>query len=224
MVKDCIMDKTLFQKALAEATGTFFLVFAGTGAIAVDSITNGSVTHMGISMIFGLVVMAMIYATGEVSGAHLNPAVTLGFFISGRLEALTAVTYIMSQTLAAILASLTIYFIMPSGASMGATVPTLPLWPAFTLEIIITLLLMFVIINVATGSRETGIMAGIAIGATVALAAGFAGPLTGASMNPARTLGPAIVSGNFSGLWIYITAPFIGSTLAVGLYSLIKRN
>jgi len=207
---------------IAEIIGTFALVFAGTGAVIVDKFSGGSVTHVGISIVFGLVVMAMIYSMGDVSGAHLNPAVTLGFYSAGRMTLQTAFYYIVSQISGAILASGTLSFIFPFTKTFGETVPSINISGAFAMEFIISFFLMFVIINVATGSKEQGLMAGIAIGGYVALAALFAGPVTGASMNPARTIGPAVFSGNYKGFWVYMIAPIVAAAAAAWVHKHIS--
>lgn len=205
------------NRYVAEAVGTFFLVFAGTGAIVVDAVTGGAVTHAGIALTFGMIVMVMIYALGEVSGAHFNPAVTLGFVAAGRLPLREAPPYVVSQCAGAIAASASLGMLFPATTTLGATSPSGALPQAFVLEIVITALLMFVILAVSTGAREKGITAGLAIGATVALCAMFAGPVSGASMNPARSLGPALAAGELAGLWIYLSAPVVGAVLAVAL-------
>lgn len=210
------------RKLFAEFIGTFALVFAGTGAIVVNEVAGGVITHLGIALVFGLVVMAMIYTLGEISGAHFNPAVTVGFWLAGRLPVGEVVPYILSQSAGAILASLILRMLFPLSATLGATLPTGGVMPAFVLEIIMTFFLMVVIIHVATGSKEQGLMAGIAIGATVTLDALFGGPISGASMNPARSLAPALVSLNVGELWIYLTAPLLGSAVAVGAYRLLR--
>jgi MIP family channel proteins len=213
----------LFMKrqCLAEAIGTFCLVFMGTGAIVVNEITGGQITHVGISLAFGLVVLAMIYAVGHISGAHLNPAVTLGFFSAGRLEGRLVLPYLISQLTGAVLASVVLRGMFP-GTSLGMTFPAGGLGSAFILEFILTAILMFVIQNVATGSREVGILAGVAIGATITLEALVGGPISGASMNPARSFGPALVSGNFTAHWIYWLAPILGSYTGSCLYRFIQ--
>lgn len=203
------------NKYIAEFIGTFALVFAGTGAIVINDFSNGTITHVGIALTFGLVVMVMIYAVGDISGAHFNPAVTLGFWLAGRLPGHTIWPYILSQLAGGLLASLLLKLLFPDHASLGATIPVIVPYRAFLFEVIITFLLMFVIINVAIGAKEVGIMAGAAIGGTVALAALFAGPVTGASMNPARSLAPALISGNIAGLWLYLIAPLVGATVAI---------
>lgn len=212
----------LVRKLIAEAIGTYFLVFAGTGAIVVNDV-HGGVTHVGIALTFGLVVMALIYAFGEVSGAHFNPAVTLGFWAARRFPAIRVAPYILVQLLAACLASVTLRLLFPAHESLGATLPAGGWGQAFVLEVILTLILMIVILQVSAGSRETGLMAGAAIGATVGLEAMFAGPVCGASMNPARSLGPALVSGQLGSLWIYCLATPLGAWLAVGLHKLLRE-
>jgi len=203
------------KKWAAEFFGTFCLVFAGTGAIIVNDLTGGTVTHVGVALTFGLVVMAMIYSLGEVSGAHFNPAVTLGFWAARRLRFGEVPPYLMSQFLGAISASVLLRFIFPEHPTLGATLPQDPVVSSFALEGIMTAILMFVILSVSTGAREKGIIAGIAIGSVVALGALFGGPISGASMNPARSLAPALVSGHFHHLWIYLLAPALGAFSAV---------
>jgi MIP family channel proteins len=204
------------RKFVAELFGTFALVFAGTGAIVINDV-RGGVTHVGIALTFGLIVLALIYALGDVSGAHLNPAVTLGFVAARRFSLFLAVPYILSQCGGALLASLLLHWLFPEHSGLGATRPAGPAWQSFVLELILTLLLMVVILAVSTGAKEKGIMAGVAVGAIIALEALFAGPVCGASMNPARSLAPALVSGNLRDLWIYLLAPVAGAILAVPL-------
>jgi aquaporin NIP len=201
-------------KYTAEFIGTFALVFCGTGAIVIDQHTGGAVTHTGVAATFGLVILAMIYTFGEVSGAHFNPAVTIAFGISKLFPAREIIPYILSQMSGAFLATLVIKFLFPDNHTLGATEPAGTQMQSFILEFILTFLLMIVILNVSQGSREVGVMAGIAIGATILLEAMFAGPISGASMNPARSIAPAIVSGNISSLWIYIFAPITGAAAA----------
>ncbi len=206
---------------LAEAIGTFALVFAGTGAVVIDGQTHG-VTPVGVAMTFGLVVMAMIYAVGDVSGAHLNPAVTVGFWLSRRLPAKSVAPYVVSQCVGAVAASGVLRMLFGNQASLGATIPAGPAWQSFVLECVLTAILMFVILNVSTGPRETGVMAGIAIGGVIGLEAMFAGPISEASMNPARSLAPALVSGDCRALWVYLIAPFLGAAIAVPAWGALR--
>ena len=210
------------KRYLAEAIGTFALVFCGTGAIIIDQATNGTITHSGIAITFGLIVMAMIYAFGDISGAHINPAVTLAFAYAKKFPWKDVPKYALAQILGGFAASGLLLFLFPDSTSLGATVPQIEIVRAFILEVVLTFFLMLVIINVSTGSKEMGTMAGIAVGGVVLLAAMFAGPVTGASMNPARSIAPAVLSGNISDLWIYCTAPFIGALLAVVSCRLVK--
>ncbi len=209
------------NKYIAEAIGTFALVFCGTGAIIIDGVSGGALGTVGIAITFGLIVMAMIAAVGEVSGAHFNPAVTIGFWLTMRFESKQVIPYILAQTIGAFIASGILRFLFPDSLTLGETLPAGPWMQTFVLEIILTFFLMFVILNVAIGSKEQGIIASIAIGATVLLEALFAGPITGASMNPIRSIAPAIVNMNLEHLWMYIVAPIIGSILAVFSWKLI---
>ncbi len=200
---------------IAEFIGTFTMIFCGTGAMTINEVTGGDVTHVGIGITWGLIVMAMIYAFGEISGAHFNPAVTIAFAYAKKFSWKEVPTYIIFQLAGAFSASLLLWWLFPKSEFLGATIPSIDLWRAFVLELLLTFFLMVVIINVSTGSKEVGMMAGIAIGGVVLLEALFAGPVTNASMNPARSLAPNIVSGNIHGLWLYIFAPILGALLAV---------
>lgn len=203
------------HQCAAEALGTFALVFAGTGAVVIDHVTGGAVTHVGVAVTFGLVVMAMIYAVGDVSGAHFNPAVTIGFWLSRRLPGRAVPAYLLCQLAGALAASLLLRAMFGTAASLGATVPLGPAFRSFVLEIVLTAILMFVILCVSTGPKEVGVMAGIAVGGVILLEAMFAGPISGASMNPARSLAPALVSGRLEALWVYLVAPVLGAAAAV---------
>jgi aquaporin Z len=203
------------KKLAAEFIGTFSLVFAGTGAIVVNETSNGAVTHVGVALTFGLVVLAMIYTVGDISGAHLNPAVSLGFFAARRFQLREVIPYIVSQCAGAFAASGILRFLFPRDATLGATLLAGSATQSFVLELILTAILMFVILSVSTGAAEKGITAGIAVGPVIGLEAIFAGPICGASMNPARSLAPAVVSQHLSSLWIYLVAPTTGALLAV---------
>ena len=210
------------SKLAAEAIGTFCLVFAGTGAIVVDQTTGGRVGNLGISLVFGLIVLAMIYAIGHVSGAHLNPAVTLGFCAAGRHKASEFAPYVAAQAIGAIAASATLKVLfLGQATSLGVTMPS-GAWPqSFLLELILSFILMFTIMGVATDDRAEGAMAGIAIGAVIALEAAFGGPISGASMNPIRSFAPALLTGNFACQWLYWAAPMTGAVLGALAYRLI---
>lgn len=212
----------IMRKCFAEFFGTFALVFAGTGAIVINSASGGVITHAGIALTFGLIVLAMIYTVGDISGAHLNPAVTLGFFAAGRFPAREVAPYVTSQFLGGISASLLLHFLFPQDRTLGITLPAGGVMQSFVLEAALTFLLMWVILSVSTGANEKGITAGIAVGSIIALEAMFAGPITGASMNPARSLGPALVSLHFEGLWIYLASTVLGALLAVPVCRLIR--
>ena len=209
---------------ISEFIGTFAMIFCGTGAMTINEITGGDVTHVGIGITWGLIVMAMIYAFGEISGAHFNPAVSIAFAYAKKFSWKEVPKYIFFQVAGAFAASLVLMWLFPKSELLGATIPTVDVWSAFVLELILTFFLMVVIINVSTGSKEVGMMAGIAIGSVVLLEALFAGPITNASMNPARSLAPNIVSGNIKGLWLYILAPIIGALLAVVSCKFVKHE
>lgn len=210
------------KKLAAEFIGTFALVFCGTGAIIINQESNNVITHAGIAMTFGLIILAMIYSFGEISGAHFNPAVTIGFFIDKRFPLRDVAPYLAAQLSGAFGASGVLKFLFPSNETLGATIPAGSDIQSFVLEIILTFFLMLVILRVSTGAKEKGITAGIVIGAMVGLEAMFGGPISGASMNPVRSLAPAMVSMHTESLWIYLTAPFTGSVLAVAVHKLFK--
>src|SRR5579872_1242883 len=206
------------RKFVAELTGTFMLVFCGTGAMVIDQQTGGAVSHVGVAITWGLVVMSLIYSIGSVSGCHINPAVSIAFTLSGRFKARLLPGYIISQLAGALLASLTLKFLFPTSPLLGATLPAGTEIQSFILELLLTFFLMLVIMNVAHGSKEQGQFAGIAIGAVIGLEAMFAGPICGASMNPARSIAPAIVSGHLAHLWLYVVAPVAGAVLAIPVW------
>ncbi|MDY0781548.1 MIP/aquaporin family protein [Tenacibaculum sp. IB213877] len=212
------------KKYISEFLGTFAMIFCGTGAMTINEVTGGEVTHVGIAITWGFIVMAMIYAFGETSGAHFNPAVTVAFAYAKKFNWKEVPKYITVQVLGALTASVLLWVLFPSSEFYGATIPSFEAWRAFVLELLLTFFLMLTIINVSTGSKEVGVMAGIAIGGVVLLEAMFAGPMTKASMNPVRSLAPAIVSGHFEHLWLYLTAPFLGALLAVVSCRFVKGN
>ena len=197
-------------------------MFAGTGAIVIDQQFHEAITHVGIAITFGLIVMSMIYAFGDISGAHLNPAVSIAFVAAKRFPVKLLAPYIVGQLSGAILASVTLRLMFPDNQLLGATMPSGSELQSFIMELILTFFLMLVIINVAAGSKEQGMFAGLAIGSVVALEAMFAGPVCGASMNPARSIAPALVSGHMEHLWLYVAAPVAGAVLAVLVFQLLK--
>lgn len=205
------------KKYFLEGIGTFFLVFAGTGAMVVNAQTE-VLGHFGVAVTWGLIVMVLIYTIGDLSGAHMNPAVSIAFFIANRFKMKDLMPYIGFQLLGAIGASLVLRYLFPADEFLGASLPSGEWSQSFILEFILTFLLMFVILNVSSGAKEKGIMAGAAIGATVGLEAMFAGPICGASMNPARSIAPALISGHTEFLWVYIVATVLGACGAVVLF------
>jgi aquaporin NIP len=218
------LSSITMRKFIAEAIGTFALVFCGTGAIIINQETNGAISHAGIAITFGLIVMSMIYALGNISGAHLNPAVSIAFTLAGRFSVKKLLPYIASQMAGALLASLILRWLFPNNELLGTTLPAGTEGQSFVLEFVLTFFLMLVIINVATGSKEQGMFAGLAIGAVVLLEAMFAGPVCGASMNPARSLGPAVISGHLEHLWIYLTATVAGAATAIPIWKFLVKN
>jgi aquaporin Z len=207
--------RALRETLAAEALGSFALVFAGCGAIVADSASGGAVTHVGVSLVFGLVVLAVIQAFGEVSGAHVNPAVTLAFCAAGRFPARRIAPYLAAQVAGAVAAAAALHALFPDQASLGGTEPAGSFAQSFALEVGLTWFLMLVILRVSAGARETGLVAGVTVGGVVALEALFAGPISGASMNPVRSLAPALVAGRFQDLHLYLLAPTLGALLAV---------
>ena len=210
---------------LAEVIGTFGLVFAGCGAIMIDSLSGGQVTHVGVSLVFGLIITVMIYALGHISGAHFNPAVTLGFVLVRHFPLKRLVAYWIAQLCGAILAALALRFLLGNVAHLGATLPTGSggTWQSFGLEFLLTFFLMFVIMAMATDTRAVGQAAALAIGATVGLEALFAGPISGASMNPARSLGPALVGWTWTAQWVYLLAPLLGAAAGACVYRWLRE-
>ncbi len=215
-------DKTMKPKLWSEFFGTFALVFCGTGAIVINDTAGGAVTHPGVALTFGLVVMALIYTFGDVSGAHFNPAVTLAFAVAKRFDAHCIAPYIGAQLSGGLAASLLLRVLFPTHPTLGATAPSGAALQSFILEVVLTWLLMLVILSVSTGAKEKGITAGIVIGAVIGLEAMFAGPICGASMNPARSVAPALVSLHLGALWLYILGPIAGALLAVPTLGLVR--
>ena len=217
--------KPTFQQLLsAEFFATFALVFTGCGAVVIDSIKPDMIGHIGISLTFGLIVLAMIYSVGEISGTHINPAVTIGFWAAGRFPGRLVAPYIAAQVAGAAVASATLWMLFPDLNSHGQTVPAGSWLQSFILEVLLTAILMFVILCVSTGAKEKGITAGVVVGAVIALEALFAGPISGASMNPARSLGPAIFSGHLREMAIYIPAPIVGSLVSILAYRCVRSR
>jgi aquaporin NIP len=211
----------LARALVAEAIGTFALVFAGCGAIMVNQKT-GALGHVGVAITFGLVIMAMIYAVGHISGAHFNPAVTFSFALARHFPRRQIVPYWAAQLLGALTAAAILRGSLGNVANVGATYPSGTSGQAFLWEAVLSFFLMFVIIAVATDTRAIGEAAAIAIGGTVGLDAMFGGPITGASMNPARSLGPGIIAGDLHAIWIYLLAPIVGASLAALIYTFVR--
>jgi aquaporin NIP len=216
-------DWRLVRSLAAEAFGTFALVFAGCGAIMVDAKTE-ALGHLGVAITFGLVIMAMIYAVGHVSGAHFNPAVTFAFALTRHFPWPRVVLYWGAQAAGAIAAALVLWASLGDLADVGATLPSGSQAQSFLWEAVLTVFLMFVIMAVATDTRAVGEAAAIAVGGTVGLDALFGGPISGASMNPARSLGPALVSGDLHALWLYLTAPLLGAAIGAVAYQLVRGD
>ena len=214
-----------WREALAEGIGTFILVFAGTGAVMVNQISDGAVSHLGISFVFGAVVAALIYTLGHISGAHFNPAVTLAFWISGFFPQRQVLPYVLAQSIGSVVASILLLVALGPAAHLGATLPLQGNWSqSLVLETVLTFILMFVILGSGLDRRAPIGFAGLAIGLTVGLEAAFMGPITGASMNPARSLGPALVGGIWQHHWLYWIGPIVGAQLAVLIYGQLSNN
>ncbi len=216
---------SLWACALAEGLGTFGLVFAGCGAIMIDTLSHGQVTHVGVGLVFGLIITVMIYALGHISGAHFNPAVTLAFVVARHFPLRRLWVYWSAQFVGATLAALCLRLLLGDVAHLGMTLPagTDGAWQSFALEALLTFFLMVVIMAMATDTRAVGQAAALAIGATVALEALFAGPISGASMNPARSFGPALVSFTWTAQWVYLSAPFLGAIVGTLVYCWMRE-
>ena len=208
----------------AEALGTYFLVFAATGAVAVDAVTHGSLGGIGMSLACGLVVFAMIEAVGDISGAHMNPAVSVGFALAGRFPWRQVPGYVAAQFVGAFAASFTVRALLPESPTLGEHSPHIIAPRAFALECLLGLLLMMTILGVTAKAKERGLQAGLAIGAAVFLGVLVAGPISGGSMNPVRSIAPGVVSGRTDELWIYVLAPMLGAAIAGTVSGLAKRH
>jgi len=217
------MPTPLPRRALAELVGTFFLVFAGCGSMAINAETGGAVGHIGIGLTWGLIVMTMIYAIGESSGAHINPAVTIAFAAAKRFPKEEVPVYIVAQLVGGLAAAVVLRLLFPGVDDLGQTFPRGSHLQSAVLELLLTFILMFVILGVCSGAKEKGLLAGVAIGGVVGMEAIFAGPICRASMNPARSIAPALVSMDgtaLASLWFYIAAPIAGALLAVVVFRL----
>jgi MIP family channel proteins len=213
-----------FAPYIAEGIGTFGLVFAGCGAIMINGLSGGQVSHLGVGLVFGLIVTVMIYAFGHISGAHFNPAVTLAFVLARHFPIKQLISYWFAQFAGAILAALCLRLLLGNVSSLGTTLPVGSggAWQSFGLETILTFFLMVVIMAMATDTRAVGQAAALAIGATVALEAIFAGPICGASMNPARSLGPALISWTWTAQWVYVAGPLLGAGIGAYIYRWLR--
>lgn len=219
----CFVTLPFLQKVIAEIVGTYFLIFAGCGAVVINKISNGAITSPGISIVWGLAVMVVVYSVGHISGAHLNPAVTIAFATCKRFPWKQVPAYVAAQVLGSTLASGTLRLLFNGHQDhFSGTLPAGTDLQSLVLEFIITFYLMFIISGVATDNRAIGELAGLAVGATVLLNVMFAGPISGASMNPARSLGPAIVSSKYSSLWVYILGPTAGAVAGAWVYNIVR--
>jgi MIP family channel proteins len=211
-------------RLVAEAVGTFMLVVIGPGAAAVNLHTQGAVSHVGVALSFAFVIVAGVYALGHISGAHFNPAVTAGFWLSGRFPGRELIPYILAQLSGAMAGALLLRLLVGVDARAAATVPSVPVSSAFLLETVLTFFLMLVVMAVATDHRVASPAAGLAVGLTVGFDALMGGPLTGASMNPARSFGPAVAAGIWTAHWLYWAGPLLGSGLAVVVYGYLRKG
>lgn len=209
------------KKYLSEFLATFILLFVGTGSVIVNQQTNGALGLPGISAVWGLVIIALIYAFGDISGTHINPAVTLAFAVDKRFAWKEVPAYLLFQLAGALAASGLLKFLFPNNTTLGITQPSGTILQSLILEIVMTFILMMVVLRVSVGAKEKGITAGIAIGATVWLLVLFGGPISGCALNPTRSIAPAVVTGNLQNLWIYIVGPVSGALLAVGVHRIV---
>jgi aquaporin NIP len=209
------------KKYLSEFLGTFILLFVGTGAVIVNQQTNGALGLQGIAAVWGFAIIALVYAFGDISGTHINAAVTIAFAADKRFEWKEVPPYLLSQFAGAILASILLHFLFPNDKTLGATFPSGTEMQSFILEVVMMFILMMIILRVSTGAKEKGITAGIAIGGTVWFLVLFGGPISGTSLNPGRSLAPAIIIQDFHCIWIYLLAPVVGSLLAVIVHRIL---
>lgn len=207
---------------VAEMVATFTLVFAGCGAVIADTLSHGAVTHVGVAIAFGLAIAVMIYAVGHISGAHINPSVTLAFALTRHFPLRRVPVYWLAQVIGATLAALLLRALFGDVAHLGTTLPSGSDGQSFVLEVVMTFFLMFVIMAVATDNRAVGQAAALAIGGTILLDAMFGGSISGASMNPARSFGPALVSGTWAHYWVYLLGPLVGAALGAFAYELAR--
>jgi aquaporin Z len=213
------------KKYLSEFLGTFILLFVGTGSVIVNHQTNGALGLPGIAMVWGFTIIAMIYAFGDISGTHINPAVTVAFAVDRRFEWKEVLPYVLAQLAGAFAGSGLLHYLFPDDKTLGITQP-LPGGEvqSFILEVVMTFILMMVVLRVSTGAKEKGITAGIAIGGTVWMLVLFGGPISGTSLNPARSIAPALLTGNLQSLWVYLTAPFLGALLGVAVHRVVQTE
>ena len=224
MNRVAVQIKDMLKRLLGEFLGTFGLVFCGTGAIVINQESNGAITHLGIAIVFGLIVMAMILSFGHISGAHINPAVSIALCVSKRFSWRHLAPYILAQLAGALLASYILHYLFPINEFLGATIPSGSNLQSYVLEFILTFLLMIVILTSTQKKDHTLLGPALAIGATVGLEALFAGPICGASMNPARSLSPAVIGGHYQSLWVYIFAPVMGALLGSFVFAILNED
>jgi len=221
---DVAQTKNMLKRLIGEFLGTFGLVFCGTGAIVINQESNGAITHLGIAIVFGLIVMAMILSFGHISGAHINPAVSIALCVSKRFSWRHLGPYILAQLGGALLASAVLHYLFPLNELLGATIPRGTDIQSYVLEFILTFLLMIVILTSTQKKDHSLLGPALAIGATVGLEALFAGPICGASMNPARSLSPAIIGGNYQSLWVYILGPVMGALVGSFVFAILNED
>ena len=221
--RDVAQINNMFKRLIGEFLGTFGLVFCGTGAIVINQESGGVITHLGIAIVFGLIVMAMILSFGHISGAHINPAVTIALCVSKRFKRQHIAPYILAQLAGALLASCILHYLFPTNDLLGATIPHGSDMQSYVLEFILTFLLMIVILTSTQKKDHSLVGPALAIGGTVGLEALFAGPICGASMNPARSLSPAIISGHYHSLWVYIVGPILGALVGSFVFEVLNQ-